>query len=182
MSTVKTRDHNPILEWTPEMVDLLLRLTSQGRNAREVASDFDRYLNVTLTRNAVIGKLGRLKAIDPNCVIRPLMPREVKQLDHQRLSLPRPKRIRKPKAALPVAQGKTKYVQVYDGPPEPPTPVNDNKFAPLGRTEPRGLMDLTRHDCRWPVGEDLYCCEPVLRVSNKTSTYCSTHRQVSRRA
>ena len=182
MSTVKTRDHNPILEWTPEKVAFLLARTIEGRCAREVVLDFAKHLNVTLTRNAVIGKLNRIKAIDPNAFVRPPMVRQVKQLDHQRLSLPRPKRIRKPKATLPVAQGKTKYVQVYDGPPEPPTPVNDNKFAPLGRTEPRGLMDLTRHDCRWPVGDDLYCCEPVLRVSGKTSTYCSTHRQVSRRA
>jgi hypothetical protein len=182
MSTVKTRDHNPILEWTPEMVDTLLRLTAQGRNAREVASDFDRYLSITLTRNAIIGKLTRLKALDPSCVIRPLVPREVKQLDHQRLSLPKPKRVRKPKSELPVANGKTKHVQVYNGPPELPTPVNDNMFAPLGRAEPKGMMDLTRHDCRWPVGDDLYCCEPVLQVSGKTSTYCRTHRQVSRRA
>jgi len=173
---------NPILEWTPEMVEFLLRLTCEGKSAREVASDFDKYLSITLTRNAVIGKLTRLKAIDPSCIIRPLVPREVKQLDHQRLSLPRPKRVRKPKSTLPVANGKTKYVQVYDGPSEPPIPVNDNKFAPLGRVEPKGLMDLTRNDCRWPVGEDQYCCEPVLHVSGKTSTYCRTHRQVSRRA
>lgn len=184
MSTVKTRDHNPILVWTPEMVELLLARTAMGRCAREVALDFQLYLAVTLTRNAVIGKINRLKAIDPTCVIRPPVTKEIKQPDNLRLSLPKPKRVRKPKtqALVPVAAGKTKHVKVYDGPPELPTPVNDNKFTPLGRTEPKGMMDLTSRDCRWPVGEDQYCCEPIVRVSGKTSVYCSTHRQVSRRA
>lgn len=182
MSTVKTRDRLVMLEWTPDQVEFLLARTAEGRSAREVVLDFAKHLNITLTRNAVIGKLNRLKSIDPNAVARPPVTKEIKQPDNLRLSRPKRIRVRKPKSLLPVANGKTKYVQVYDGAPELPTPVNDNKFAPLGRTEPKGLMDLTSRDCRWPVGEDQYCCEPIMRVSGKTSVYCSTHRQVSRRA
>jgi hypothetical protein len=62
-------------------------------------------------------------------------------------------------------------------------PIPEDKFVPLDGTSPRPLASLTRQCCRWPVGEDLFCCEPVqIMTEARLSSYCPTHRRISYRA
>jgi hypothetical protein len=161
------------LEWTPEMVELLLKNTAAGLSSREVVFVMHRELGVQITRNAIIGKLSRLKAKDPLCVIRPPVIKAIRILPNA------PKVRASPKPPVKVANGTTKHVRMFNGPPIPASELPDNKFTPLSWSKPKSIMDLTMRDCRWPVGEDAYCCEPVISVPQKTSSYCKAHRQMA---
>lgn len=175
MTIPESRERLPqnATEWTADMVETLLAHTAAGKSSREVAALMNSKFQINLTRNALIGKLARLKAKDPNCVIRPMLVREVKIPDNKRVPI---KRLRSP---IKVANGTTSLAPMYNGPPVPPRKVPDDKFTPLSNSNPMSILDLRRDHCRWPVGEDRYCCETVVTIPNKTSVYCRTHRGVA---
>lgn len=164
--------------WTDERVETLKRMYAEDATASEIA----RVLGGGITRNAVLGKIHRMK-LPAGRQPRPLT-----------AAKPKPVR-RKPstKKAVPVAARRTtsgsglafKILQARnDG-----LSFEDGMAAVLGREPAQSLGDaapkdrpllrltqLTEHTCKWPYGDPRepgfgFCGAHAL----ETSSYCETH-------
>lgn len=185
-----TRTHKGFL-WPDEAVDKLIAMYKEGRSARQIAIA----LGHGLTRNAIIGKWERLrkagllpalsdKVITLKLTEQRLTPATLTKMRTASYYVPPPKPQRMMAAKLFVfPKANINVPKVVDRVPAPVAtkPIPDNKFTPLDGTSPRPLVGMTRGCCRWPVGEDLFCCEPVDIMTERPSSYCPTHRKVSRK-
>lgn len=156
--------------WTAEAITELLRLVAEGRSASVIA---DR-MGCGLTRNAVIGKVGRLReaamrTADTSDVELPrLHSRDVRKAKKIVAHANRKPRMRKLVAPLIVVQA---------GPPlilPPPLAVEPEPREPIT------LINLRGCTCRWPMwqsdtDERLYCGEMV----KPTSAYCPAHAAIA---
>lgn len=150
-------------DWSPERVDLLLKLTAEGLSAARVA------VRLGITRNSVIGRLNRMKkqgtpVVRPEPV--PVAPPTAK-------AEPRPKP-KAPQRPLPVAAAPAPPV-----PPAPPTPL---RFATLGEA----LDALKGCRCRWPMdiddpGDVRFCGAPATHAAQADGQprYCAHHHKRS---
>lgn len=129
--------------WNDENTKALKIAYAEGRPSSWIAAALG------CTRNAVIGKIGRLKLAPPK-IHKP----RTKQED---LPPPKPFYFR---SRVPL-------------PPAAPT-VNNDHLIPVERR--KTIMELTNHTCRWPVGEpgavDFFFCGDF-PVDN--SPYCLEH-------
>lgn len=163
--------------WTDEAIETVIKLHLEGKTAAEIGRQFN------ITRNAIIGKISRLKAAgrcpEPSDLVL------LRKKQHNKLTLisirktmerrnnPPPLRLTpkpKPKPVLRLVQ---KPVEV--------TPVPEI-IAPMGAyTQP--LHSLRRKGCRWiaespPKGrmdEALMCGE----TQHENSPYCAYHRKMA---
>ncbi len=148
--------------WTEERVELLKKLWADGRSSSEIANE----LGGGLTRNAVIGKVHRLK-----------LPTK-----HRVLPAGAKPNVRNPALAKPVTgkggrKGAPGHKKVFHRPGVPKCP---QVAAPRLNDEPgvdvTHLLGLNAHPCRWPVGDatgehQQFCGrEPV-----EGSPYCAGH-------
>jgi GcrA cell cycle regulator len=143
--------------WTAERVELLKSLFERGRTCREIANE------IGLSRNAVIGKISRLKLSRPNgrSVRRPQ--REAGPRVGQRVGPPRGARALQLLLALRAAP-----------PPEVDTTIPDGPC--------RSLLELGNEQCRWPVGDvqgadSRFCANPVV----DGLPYCAGHARLAYR-
>ena len=144
------------MSWNQETIDRLVELWHQGWSGGQIAGELG------MTRNAVLGKLGRTGELgtNPN---RNAPPR----------SAPRPKRTKgfkyKPVKAPPTAALGA----------QPPTPLP--KPAP-GEPAPKllSILQLTSRTCRWPIGD---VGAPNFGFCGHTPVegwpYCGYHAQLS---
>lgn len=165
-------------DWTDTDVEKLIALHLKGLSAREIGAQFN------VTRNAIIGKLSRLKAAGrcPELSDTVLL----KKKQHQRVTsanilkstlrrenprpAPKPKPLPKPKPVLRLVQ---KPVEV--------APVTEVVTPTWGFSKP--LHSLRRKGCRWiaespPKGrmdEALMCGE----LQHENSPYCAYHRKIA---
>lgn len=148
--------HREQFTWTDAHVELLTILWSEGKSGHECAT----IIGCGLTRNAVIGKVHRLK-----------LPKRLSQSpyanEHVRhIPKPRQPRVRKPKAL--------KFGVVRKMPEFEPDPVPAiGAWEPLPGTVPVPLIDLSGDACRWPIGEPLvgFCgCRAM-----EGRPYCAAH-------
>lgn len=181
----------PNFEWTDEAVAKLITMYKEGLSARKIADA----LGHNLTRNAIIGKwerlrkAGRLPALSDKVIILKLTKQRLTTSTMNKMRTasyytPPPKPQRMAAAKLFVfPKAKTNVPSVVTRVPVavPVKPIPDDKFAPLEGSSPRPLTSLTMRCCRWPVGEDMFCCEPVDIMTERPSSYCPTHRKVSRK-
>lgn len=170
--------------WTDERVETLKKLWMEGLSASQIAGA----LGEGVTRNAVIGKVHRLKlsarAKPANSTPRP-----------RPAARPAPRRVASPSAGIgamassnaaklraaaprPQTMGATALAQS----PEMETELYVAPAAELFIPEDKrlNLLQLTEHTCKWPIGDplskDFYFCG---QHSLDTGPYCEFH---SRRA
>ncbi|ODT73163.1 MAG: GcrA cell cycle regulator [Pelagibacterium sp. SCN 63-23] len=167
--------------WTDERVELLKKLWMDGLSASQIAGE----LGEGVTRNAVIGKVHRLKlsarakptntAPRARPAARPA-PRRVASpaasMNHisakPRASMPRPQVI----GATALAVSPEMEAELYVA------PATAELFIPEDKR--LSLLQLNEHTCKWPIGDpltkDFYFCG---QHSLETGPYCEFH---SRRA
>jgi len=158
--------------WTEERVEQLKRLWLEGLSASQVAAK----LGDGITRNAVIGKLHRLGLSGRG--------------SPTRVSRPRTRRPRKPSAPRKVsarsssdgagssssgrAGGAARPASRPEVIPEPILLEN------IPQSERIGILDLTEHTCRWPLGdpgtEDFCFCAKTPQAG---TPYCDYHASLA---
>ena len=140
--------------WTPERVEKLHALYVEGLTCSQIAARLG-----GVSRNSVIGKLNRIGLSRK---------RENRYTKVSKNGVNLPKRARKPKPSGPLVERTNNGVPV---PLVPPEPIGGHG-APL--------LDLARHQCRWPTGHDgeqhLFCGAD--RAPG--SPYCAAHAAMAR--
>jgi GcrA cell cycle regulator len=168
--------------WTDERVELLKKLWMEGLSASQIAAE----LGDGVTRNAVIGKVHRLKlsarakptntAPRARPAARPAAPRRVASPSASSASMSAKPRV---SMARPQVMGATALAMA----PEMETelyvaPAAAELFIPEDKR--LNLLQLNEHTCKWPIGDplskDFYFCG---QHSLETGPYCDFH---SRRA
>lgn len=174
--------------WTDDRVELLKKLWMEGLSASQIAGE----LGDGVTRNAVIGKVHRLKlsarakptnttprarpAARPAAPRRPAMSTSSSAggggMSHvsskPRVSIQRPQVI----GATALAITPDMEAEVYTAPAAAELFIPEEKRL--------NLLQLTEHTCKWPIGDpltkDFYFCG---QHSQESGPYCEFH---SRRA
>lgn len=132
--------------WTEERTERLRELWIAGLSCSQIATE----LGTGLTRNAIIGKVHRIRlhrSHPRGASIRgPMPPRKRAGTTSRRRSEPR-----------------------FLAAPPPPA----DAWEALPGTAPVGLLELTDRTCRWPLGEKpfRFCGCPTVHGS----VYCGTH-------
>jgi len=145
------------MAWTDDRVETLKKLWADGLSASQIA----REMGEGVTRNAIIGKVHRLKLSGRATPSRPPRPR----------AKPAPK----PRLAAAGTQPRANPATVRQGAPvAPPSPPLEPKALPNG--EFATVLTLTNHICKWPIGDP---ATPEFRFcgrkSRAGSPYCETH-------
>jgi GcrA cell cycle regulator len=169
--------------WTDERVETLKKLWMEGLSASQIAGE----LGEGVTRNAVIGKVHRLK-LSARAKPTNSTPRA------RPASRPAPRRVASPSAGLSGMGGASKMRSSMPRPqsvgatalahdPQLETelyvaPAVAELFIPEDKR--LNLLQLNEHTCKWPIGDplskDFYFCG---QHSLETGPYCEFH---SRRA
>ena len=149
--------------WTPERCDQLTELWAMGKSCSQIAAE----MGNGLTRNAVIGKVHRLRL--------PARKEYHAKSNHRYRQNPPPPKAKKPTkgrrpgAALPL---------LPEGLPGDLEALRGNAWAALPSSTPKPLLVVSEaNGCRWPIGEErpyLFCGEPTHR-----GNYCAAHRSIS---
>jgi len=170
-------DKLPVYAWPQEAIDTMIRLYLKGDSASQIA----KALGQGLTRNAVIGKLNRLrdKGLRPELSLHVI---SVKRAQGQIIN-----RTNAAKLATPYRpQPKPAKVILFKAPTMPkPTPP----LPPAAAPEPTGayaaiLANLRPRGCKWIVedflhgqgDEALMCGE----LRSGESPYCEHHRRMGK--
>ena len=123
------------MSWTHERVELLKKLWSDGLSASPIAAELG-----GITRNAVIGKVHRLRlsgrAKSKSTVA-----------SHQRKARSSSHMQRMSRASI---NGNTALAHAYDYDAEA-TPQSIENIIPIGQR--RSLVDLAEQTCHWPIGD-----------------------------
>lgn len=140
------------MSWTEERVELLKALWTKGSSASEIAAE----LGGGISRNAVLGKVDRLK----------LAKRGRRQ--------PRP-RESKPGARLRFrSANRIIYIQGLAGPKRvPPTPLPAEEIS----KNPVNFMGLTNKNCHWPINDNppfIFCGDAAI----EGQPYCAHHYRI----
>ena len=168
--------------WTDERVELLKKLWMEGLSASQIAAE----LGDGVTRNAVIGKVHRLKlsarakptntaprarpAARPTAPRRPASPSasSAGMSAKPRVSMARPQVM----GATALAAAPEMETELYVAPAAAELFIPEDKRL--------NLLQLNEHTCKWPIGDplskDFYFCG---QHSLETGPYCEFH---SRRA
>ena len=168
--------------WTDERVELLKKLWMEGLSASQIAAE----LGEGVTRNAVIGKVHRLKlsarakptntAPRSRPAARPSAPRRPSTSSSStstmnskpRVSMSRPQVM----GATALAASPEMDTELYVAPAAAELFIPEDKRL--------NLLQLSESTCKWPIGDpltkDFYCCG---QHSLESGSYCEFH---SRRA
>ena len=166
----------PVYAWPQEAIDVMIRLYLKGDSASQIA----KALGQGLTRNAVIGKLNRLrdKGLRPELSLHVI---SVKRAQGQIIN-----RTNAVKLATPYRpQPKAAKVILFKAPTMPKPPA----LPPAAAHEPTGihaaiLVNLRPRGCKWIVedflhgqgDEALMCGE----LRSGESPYCEHHRRIGK--
>ena len=176
--------------WTDERVDLLIKLWSEGLSASQIAGQLG-----SVTRNAVIGKVHRLKLegrakahvsaqeqAQPKVVAAPVVETVVEmEMPARVVSMQSAPRImRAVGGGGGGSQGATalKMEEEMDAVAEQPRPLVSAEVVPISRN--LTLVQLNERTCKWPLGDPLL---PDFRFcgnhSNDASPYCLYHAKIA---
>jgi GcrA cell cycle regulator len=153
--------------WTDERVELLTKLWSDGLSASQIAGELG-----GITRNAVIGKVHRLKLSGRAKAPSSAAPRARK---------PRAQTTFTSRAARPATRGNTAlathalYMEVME--PEPEPELIDN-IIPIGQR--CSILELNDAKCHWPIGdpgtpEFFFCGGKTISAH----PYCAYHCRIA---
>lgn len=147
--------------WTDDRIETLTKLWADGLSAAQIASKLG-----GLTRNAVIGKIHRLK-----------LPKRSQDAARAALAYKAPRRA--PRVAKPPQVRVIANRHTLDAPPPRPPLVEipADRFEALPSTTPRHWEDRKSGECSWPIGDEgLNCCAPV-----RAFGWCAAHVAVGRK-
>lgn len=143
------------MAWTEDRVETLKKLWTEGLSASQIAKE----MGEGVTRNAIIGKVHRLKLSGRATPSRPPRPR----------AKPTPK----PRVTTTTTAPRTLTPSTRREMPAPPAPLEPK---PLPSGEFATVLTLTNHICKWPIGDP---ATPEFRFcgrkSSATSPYCEFH-------
>ncbi|GGD94922.1 GcrA cell cycle regulator [Aureimonas endophytica] len=175
------------MSWTDERVELLAKLWGEGLSASQIASQLG-----GVTRNAVIGKVHRLKLetrvkvagaaelVRPALAAEPVMVEEsVEVATAQVLQMQTSLRSAARGGGV---QGATAFKMEepddLDLDIEPEAPRAPGEVVPIARN--LTLVQLTERTCKWPLGDPL---SPDFRFcgnhSDDSSPYCQYHARIA---
>jgi len=158
------------MAWTPELIEAITAYWKKGFSATEIAFR----IGNGFSRNAVIGKLNRLRHIADGSHT----PRQANRTETRR----RKQTTAKPKNAAPSAptRGRARGARRSSISVSPPT-CPEPKY--LADTLSEALMSLQDGECHWPVPggykpSNGFCGAPVGSLMGQP--YCPFHRRLSR--
>lgn len=166
------------MSWTSERVELLKVLWAEGRSASSIAKE----LGEGITRNAVIGKVHRLKFAnrDAKADAAPAIPTAVKTKEQAPLEpVVEPQVIAQ---EVVVEEETTNIADTVEIKPLNkeilPLPDDEKSYAPSMRK--LTLLQLTESTCKWPIGdplnEDFFFCGGDVK---ENGPYCSHHSSIA---
>ena len=146
------------MAWTEDRVETLKKLWTEGLSASQIAKE----MGEGVTRNAIIGKVHRLKLSGRATPSRPPRPR-AKPAPKPRVTTSAP-RTAGSTTTTPTVQREMPIAP----PPLEPAPLPSGEFATV--------LTLTNHICKWPIGDPTeqnfrFCG----RKSKASSPYCDAH-------
>lgn len=145
---------SPVVVWPPEHAESLKALLARGLSASQIADGLWREFRASYTRNAICGKIMRMK----------LGGQSKQKGGGSKPQGPQPLRVRNP-VCVGIAEQQTTLEPVLDAP----------------RTTSRNLplIELGPDDCRYPFGDrDFVFCG---HRQMEGSSYCPEHFWISRR-
>ncbi|MCQ8783229.1 GcrA family cell cycle regulator [Mangrovibrevibacter kandeliae] len=173
------------MSWTDERVDLLKRLWSEGLSASQIAAQ----LGGGISRNAVIGKVHRLKldsrakapaAVASAAVKQKPAAAEIRSAeDQQAVEVTRAvaQTVSRPMPRL-VGATALKFETVADAVSDIVIETPSAEVVPISRN--LTLIQLTERTCKWPLGdplsEDFRFCG---NHSGEGSPYCAYHNRMA---
>jgi len=146
--------------WTDERVEILKKLWAEGLSCSQIANRLG-----GTTRNAVIGKVTRLES----------PPRATSSRTHTaRAFKPSRSSVKATKPPRqPVERSRRPLADIFETNPEP-FAVEPDLVVPIEAR--KGLIDLEKDDCRWPIGDpqhaDFHFCN---RHKVPGLPYCEFH-------
>ena len=178
MSKTKKGKGRPSI-WTDELVEQLLKLWQQGLSAADIA----RELGHDLSRNAVIGKIHRLRAAGKAVARRENDNRGKARAGTKSTRAGTPRESRQTTAAhnnTAAATAQAVAMKAQPAPQAQSAPEKQLKVVSAEEGLVKDIMDLTHHSCRWPIGtpgEDnfAYCG----RRAADGGPYCRHHAAVA---
>lgn len=162
------------MNWTDERVELLRKLWSEGLSASQIAAQLG-----SVTRNAVIGKVHRLKLSSRGrATAAPV--RQKKATVQAGTPAKSPVRAASVSRTVTASIGTTAPQTQFDAEPVAryqARPV-ENAVVPISRQLP--LVELNERTCKWPNGDPLsegfsFCGNH----SAETGPYCAYHARVA---
>jgi GcrA cell cycle regulator len=161
------------MNWTDERVELLKKLWADGLSASQIAAQLG-----GVTRNAVIGKVHRLKLSSRGrATASPVRQKKTQQASG---SVKSSSRAATPSRSMAASIGATALQTQFDVEPiarQVLRPV-ENVVVPISRR--LALIQLNEHTCKWPNGdplsEDFHFCG---NDSAESGPYCNYHARIA---
>lgn len=156
--------------WTEERIALLKQLAEEGLTCSQISER----MGGVVTRNAVIGKINRLKLVHnssrkPKATTNHLVKAAPTPRYHAATGTGHKRQFGKqfgaqpPSAALVRVPGGLPYCEIYVAP-----------------TQRKGIIDLEPGDCKWPIGDPLH---PTFHFCGREqfngTPYCAHHAQIA---
>jgi GcrA cell cycle regulator len=160
------------VHWPDDVIDRLTSLWKSGASCSRIAQKLNDRFGMGLTRNAVIGKVHRLKLAS-----RPRKPGEPPAERAPRSDTAKASKRIQLKRNRPKWDAQT---QSFEPETEPQVASVLMSDLDIPKSQRKTLMQLTEHSCRWPVGDvgapDFFFCgaEPM-----KGCAYCVPHQHRS---
>lgn len=157
------------MDWTEERVELLRKFWAEGLSASRIAAQLG-----GVSRNAVIGKVHRLKLSSRGRATSSAVTRQKKVASTTKVTRSAPQR------TVTMTVGATALAAQFDAEPVARRylrPV-ENVVVPISRK--LSLVQLTERTCKWPNGDPLseefsFCGND----SAETGPYCTYHSKVA---
>ncbi len=163
--------------WTEEIIQKMLELWMEGKSASNIARELCAMAGKELSRNAVIGKLHRMRKagqIPEREEPRPRNQRATRQKAAQTRQTTRPQ----PRQAASGSLALETKAQPVAAPQARPGPELEVVSEEVGLIT--DIMELRHDTCRWPIGnpgeEDFCYCG---RESKEGRPYCERHAAVA---
>lgn len=156
---MRQHERGPAFGWPDTALTLLKTRWAEGASASTIAAE----LGQGVSRNAVLGKISRLK----------LQRRDVKAAHPFKARKANEKRhgnFQQPKANAIVAKALQRQVPAF-----PVEPFDMEDGEPVDVTHLVGLMDLERTSCRWPMGSATGSAQLFCGKHAAAGSYCSEH-------
>lgn len=168
----------PIIEWTDRRVRLLREMWEKGASASEIAAA----MGHPAQRSAVIAKARRLRLPTHQNARPKRSPQaiEIPRVDHRRVNTP------KQQSVFAAREGKIKAIDPADS-----RYLNSDLWKPTPEAKMLGLLQLTDHTCKWPMGTPGepgfgFCGQHVAELPRKhpshpprRTPYCAHHHNAS---